>query len=64
MAEESLSIDFSKPDRIPMGLMNEILWKNVMGAESEMPPTRHTKAAVHPRVEDARAAGSEAAEID
>ena len=64
MAEESLAIDFSKPDRIPMGLMNEILWKNVMGPESEMPPTRHTEVAVHPRFEDARAADAEAKQID
>ena len=64
MAEASLAIDFSKPDRIPMQLMNEILWKNVMGADSEMPPTRHTTATVHPRLEDARAAGAEPIEID
>jgi len=56
MAKESLAIDFSKPDRIPMQLMNEILWKNVKGAESEMPSTRHTAVAIHPRLEDARAA--------
>jgi hypothetical protein len=56
MAKESLAIDFSKPDRIPMQLMNEILWKNVKGAESEMPSTRHTAVAIHPRFEDARAA--------
>ena len=56
MARESLAIDFSKPDRIPMQLMNEILWKNVRGAESEMPATRHTEVAIHPRLEDAREA--------
>ena len=32
MAKASLSIDFSEPDRIPMRLMNEIIWKSVRGA--------------------------------
>jgi hypothetical protein len=65
MAKESLEIDFSKPDRIPMTLMNEILWKNAKGAESEMPPTRHTTAAaIHPRFEGARAADGQPMEID
>jgi YVTN family beta-propeller protein len=56
MARESLAIDFSKPDRIPMQLMNEILWKSVRGAKSEMPATRHTDVSIHPRLEDAREA--------
>jgi hypothetical protein len=59
MAKESLAIDFSKPDRIPMQLMNEILWKNIRGAESVVPPTRHTAVAIHPRFDAERAAGSE-----
>jgi DNA-binding beta-propeller fold protein YncE len=63
MARESLAIDFSKPDRIPMQLMNEILWKNVKGADREPPPTRHT-AAVHPRLEDGRAVGAGSADED
>jgi Phosphoesterase family len=41
MAADSLRIDFSEPDRIPMGTMNEIIWKSVRGADSEMPPTVH-----------------------
>jgi len=64
MAEQSLAIDFSKPDRIPMTLMNEILWKNVKGAESEMPATRHTAAAIHPHRDDARAADGGSNAID
>jgi hypothetical protein len=42
MAAESLTIDFSQPDAIPMGLMNEILWKSVRGADSEMPAPVHS----------------------
>jgi YVTN family beta-propeller protein len=42
MADASLSIDFSEPDRIPMGLMNEIIWKSVRGRHSHVPPTVHT----------------------
>jgi YVTN family beta-propeller protein len=41
MAAESLTIDFSKPDRIPMDLMNEIVWKSVRGIDSEVPVTVH-----------------------
>jgi len=32
-----MSIDFSAPDRIPMRLMNEILWKSMRGERSQMP---------------------------
>ncbi|HXH27397.1 MAG TPA: bifunctional YncE family protein/alkaline phosphatase family protein [Candidatus Polarisedimenticolia bacterium] len=49
MAAESLLIDFSKPDRIPMALMNAILWKSVRGVDSPVPATRHTMTALHPR---------------
>jgi len=63
MAEESVAIDFSKPDRIPMQLMNEILWKSVKGADREMPPTRHTDA-VHPRRDSEPAPGAESADGD
>jgi YVTN family beta-propeller protein len=31
MGKASLSIDFSEPDRIPMRLMNEIIWRSVRG---------------------------------
>jgi len=37
MATASMSIDFSAPDRIPMRLMNEILWKSMRGERSQMP---------------------------
>jgi hypothetical protein len=37
MATASMSIDFSAPDRIPMRLMNEILWKSMRGEGSQMP---------------------------
>lgn len=46
MAAESLSIDFSEPDRIPMALMNEIVWKSVMGADSQVPATQHSLGVV------------------
>jgi hypothetical protein len=41
MAAESLTIDFAKPDLIPMDLMNEIVWKSVRGADSKLPATVH-----------------------
>ena len=41
MAAESLKIDFSQPDRIPMDLMNEIVWKSVRGAGNTVPATVH-----------------------
>jgi phospholipase C len=37
MATASMSIDFSAPDRIPMRLMNEILWRSMRGERSQMP---------------------------
>jgi YVTN family beta-propeller protein len=40
LANASKTIDFSKPDRIPMRLMNEIVWKSVRGANSPMPMPR------------------------
>jgi YVTN family beta-propeller protein len=42
MADASLSIDFSEPDRIPMDLMNRILWASVKGTDSPMPETVHS----------------------
>ena len=41
MAAASLRIDFSQPDRIPMRLMNEILWKSVRGPQAKMPAPVH-----------------------
>jgi YVTN family beta-propeller protein len=34
MAKASLRIDFSEPDRIPMEVMNEILWESVCGRDA------------------------------
>jgi YVTN family beta-propeller protein len=36
-ARESLAMDFSEYDRTPMFELNEIVWKSVKGAKSEMP---------------------------
>ena len=41
LASASAAIDFSEPDRIPMGLMNRIVWKSVWGRHSRMPAPRH-----------------------
>ena len=48
MAAQSLRIYFSEPDRIPMDVMNEIIWKSVRGADSEMPPPVNSPAFVGP----------------
>ena len=40
-AEASESMDWSEFDRTPMFALNEILWKSVKGADSEMPLPRH-----------------------
>jgi len=40
-ARESLAMDLSDYDRAPMFPLNEIIWKNVKGAESEMPLPVH-----------------------
>ena len=42
MAGASLRIDFSDADRIPMRLMNEILWKAMRGPHSRMPAPVHS----------------------
>jgi hypothetical protein len=36
-AGESLKMDFSEYDRTPMFALNEIVWKSVKGANSDMP---------------------------
>jgi hypothetical protein len=41
MAYASKKIDFSRPDRIPMRLMNEIIWTSVRGTHSRMPMLAH-----------------------
>lgn len=40
-ARESLEMDFSEVDRTPMFALNEIIWKSVRGADSEMPLPVH-----------------------
>jgi len=43
-AKESMKLDLSDPDEIPMALMNEILWKSIKGKDSIMPPPIHSSA--------------------
>ncbi|NUN96160.1 MAG: hypothetical protein HUU16_08285, partial [Candidatus Omnitrophica bacterium] len=38
---KSMEIDLSDYDRAPMYALNEILWKSIKGADSEMPPPIH-----------------------
>jgi hypothetical protein len=40
-AELSNQWDFTQPDRAPMHALNEIVWKSVKGADSEMPAPVH-----------------------
>ncbi len=40
-ARESMEMDFSDYDRTPMFALNEIVWKSVRGADSEMPLPVH-----------------------
>lgn len=40
-AELSNHMDFSQPDLAPMHALNEIIWKSVKGADSQMPPPVH-----------------------
>jgi len=40
-AKESMKLDLSDPDRIPMALMNEILWRSIKGKDTVMPPPIH-----------------------
>jgi hypothetical protein len=40
-AERSNRMDFSQPDLAPMYALNEIIWKSVKGADSEMPAPVH-----------------------
>jgi len=42
MSAESSTIDFSEADKIPMRLMNEILWANAHGEDSTMPEPVHS----------------------
>jgi hypothetical protein len=40
-SEESRKMDFSDVDRAPMHALNEIIWKSIKGADSQMPPPVH-----------------------
>jgi YVTN family beta-propeller protein len=40
-AKESMEMDFSEFDRMPMAQFNEIIWKNAKGPNSEMPLPVH-----------------------
>jgi YVTN family beta-propeller protein len=40
-ADESMKMDFSLYDRTPMFALNEIIWKSIKGADSEMPLPIH-----------------------
>lgn len=40
-AKKSASLDFSKEDKIPDGLANEILWHELKGAKTPAPAVRH-----------------------
>lgn len=40
-ARESMEMDLDEIDRAPMHAFNEIIWKSVRGADSEMPPPVH-----------------------
>jgi DNA-binding beta-propeller fold protein YncE len=41
-AAASMAMDFSVEDRAPEGLLNEIIWRSVKGADSPMPPPRRS----------------------
>ena len=41
-AIESLAMNFAEEDRTPEVLLNEIIWRSVMGANSPMPPPRRS----------------------
>ena len=40
-ARSSMGMDFSGPDKAPMHLLNEIIWKSVKGVDSPMPAPVH-----------------------
>src|SRR5437763_5735102 len=41
-ASASAAMDFSDADVAPAGLLNEIIWRSVKGAHSQMPPPRRS----------------------
>jgi len=40
LAKKSAGLDFTREDRIPENLFNEILWKGIKGMDSRVPPPR------------------------
>ena len=40
-SEESAKMNFDEVDRVPMGRLNEIIWRSVRGADSPMPSPIH-----------------------
>ncbi len=40
-AKESSRLDFSQADRVPDGILNDILWHSIKGAKAPMPASRH-----------------------
>jgi YVTN family beta-propeller protein len=40
-ARDSRKLDFSQADRVPDGIMNDILWHSIKGANTPMPAARH-----------------------
>jgi len=40
-ARKSMAMDFSGPDKAPMHLLNEIIWRSIKGADSPMPAPVH-----------------------
>jgi YVTN family beta-propeller protein len=40
LAKRSAGLDFTKEDRVPDNLFNEILWKGIRGMDAQVPPPR------------------------
>jgi len=52
-ANDSRRLDFSQADRIPDGLMNDILWHSIKGVHTPMPAPRHLiPVTARPKVHD------------
>ena len=50
-AERSLALSLDEADQVPAGVMNDILWKSIRGADSPVPP-RKVAAFVRERKDD------------
>jgi YVTN family beta-propeller protein len=52
-ARDSRKLDFSQADRVPDGIMNDILWHSIKGASAPMPAPHHLfPATTHPQSRD------------